>query len=148
MMIKLLNLKRQFYLLVLFLSVTSTLIAQNSNEKQKLQGKWILEEASILKIEGRDSIVMDIETLNSIYFDVAMHILPKLEFQGDSLSVISSDFQLTDKVYANEGQLKYDALPISINLDFNVRNSKLILHKLYTSHNGAVFDIVLTYHKD
>lgn len=147
-MIKLLNLKRQFYLLVLFLSVTSTLIAQNSNEKQKLQGKWILEEASILKIEGRDSIVMDIETLNSIYFDVAMHILPKLEFQGDSLSVISSDFQLTDKVYANEGQLKYDALPISINLDFNVRNSKLILHKLYTSHNGAVFDIVLTYHKD
>lgn len=148
MMIKLLNLKRQFYLLVLFLSVTSTLIAQNSNEKQKLQGKWILEEASVLKIEGRDSIVMDIETLNSIYFDVAMHILPKLEFQGDSLSVISSDFQLTDKVYANEGQLKYDALPISINLDFNVRNSKLILHKLYTSHNGAVFDIVLTYHKD
>lgn len=148
MMIKLLNLKRQFYLLVLFLSVTSTLIAQNSNEKQKLQGKWILEEASVLKIEGRDSIVMDIETLNSIYFDVAMHILPKLEFQGDSLSVVSSDFQLTDKVYANEGQLKYDALPISINLDFNVRNSKLILHKLYTSHNGAVFDIVLTYHKD
>lgn len=147
-MIKLLNLKRQFYLLVLFLSVTSTLIAQNSNEKQKLQGKWILEEASVLKIEGRDSIVMDIETLNSIYFDVAMHILPKLEFQGDSLSVVSSDFQLTDKVYANEGQLKYDALPISINLDFNVRNSKLILHKLYTSHNGAVFDIVLTYHKD
>lgn len=147
-MIKLLNLKRQFYLLVLFLSVTSTLIAQNSNQKQKLQGKWILEEASILKIEGRDSIVMDIETLNSIYFDVAMHILPKLEFQGDSLSVISSDSQLTDKVYVNEGQLKYDALPISINLDFNVRNSKLILHKLYTSHNGAVFDIVLTYYKD
>lgn len=147
-MIKLLNLKRQFYLLVLFLSVTSTLIAQNSNEKQKLQGKWILEEASILKIEGRDSIVMDIETLNSIYFDVTMHVLPELEFHGDSLSVNFSDFKFTDKVHINEDQLKYDALPMSINLDFNVRNSKLILHKLYTSHNGAVFDIVLTYHKD
>lgn len=84
-MIKLLNLKRQFYLLVLFLSVTSTLIAQNSNEKQKLQGTWILEEASILKIEGRDSIKTDI---NNVVGDLDLGIFSSLKFENEKLELL------------------------------------------------------------
>lgn len=147
-MIKLLNLKRQFYLLVLFLSVTSTLIAQNSNEKQKLQGKWILENSSIQKVEGNDSVKVDIARLKNTDFDISIHVLPKLEFYGDSLNVIFSNSQFVGQIYIDGTQIRYYALPMPIDFNFSIRKNELILHKLYTSQNGSVFDILLTYKKD
>lgn len=63
MMTKLDKAKQKMYLLLLLCSISGIVFAQNPDKIEKLQGKWILEDASILKIEGNDSIKMSIDNM-------------------------------------------------------------------------------------
>lgn len=88
MMAKLNRAKQKMYLFLLLCSISSLLFAQNPDKIEKLQGKWILEDASILKIEGNDSIKVNIDNMVG---NINLGVFSVWEFADGKLKLSSKE---------------------------------------------------------
>lgn len=113
----------------------------------QLLGKWVLEDLSVFKIEGNDSIPVVTTTFNSEPFG----IFNKLVFQENTLTVSMFGYNVEGDYNINSGtgQIDFQFASTPFFLEYQIRNNKLYLKQQlrysYESSAENVYYVLSTY---
>lgn len=138
-MIKLQNLKRKLCLLLLSFCMAGVLVAQNSNEQQKLQGKWVLVDVTAIIEDGGDSISLDAKDIKKNPKIIAPDLL---EISNNSLKTVRGEIDsfLNTKIK----EINQNTSSVSSLLNFNIEEEEGVLYLKY-NYNPEVSQCSIYY---
>ena len=123
-----------------------TFAQANENDKTLLEGKWVLESASIQKITGRDTLRVDADEMKDNPF---FALYDTLIFKSDTLIIPFSDVYSHGEYRYTDTQIEILFMAAPHVLDLIIEDKKIFFtHRVSTSCENCIYLVQTIYTKD